>query len=456
MTLIEVLAATLLVAVIAIGTFAGFDSAGRASADQRTHAQATQLAQEDEERVRGLTATKLAELAKAGSEAKTWPASGTTFTITSSAKYVSAAKNTFSCETAGATADYLQTTSSVTWPALGSRAPVTQSSIVTNAASGLLVKVFNQNSAPVSGALVKLSGEATGEQTTPASGCVTFLGLSAKEVTVAVTKGTWVDKAGKNPPATKLVKLSTTSIITEEFTIAEPGSIEAEFGTNGAYGAAVTGDTFFAFQSNIKPPPEAFQGGTASTFEHKGPSTVLKGLFPFAKVVGHEPEPYTVWAGDCEKNKPDYVTSGLVRVGEANEAKVTPGATAPVKVEVPELRVEVYEGTLASKLSKLKESNSAKFINKECSGEKAQNASPVVFEHKVKVKEGALVEKYLPYAKTLELCVAGKLASGKYAKNTFTTAVYPLLTNTAKAGTSVGLLYLKGSGFKESASALEC
>src|ERR1019366_658544 len=110
--------------------------------------------------------------------------------------------------------------------ALGSRAPVTQSSIVTNAASGLLVKVFNQNSEPVSGALVKLSGEATGEQTTPASGCVTFLGLSAKEGTVAGTKGTWVDKAGKTPPATKVVKLSTTSIITEEFTTAEPGSLE--------------------------------------------------------------------------------------------------------------------------------------------------------------------------------------------------------------------------------------
>ncbi len=447
MTLIEVLAATLLVAVIAIGTFAGFDSAGRASADQRTHAQATQLAQEDEERVRGLTATKIAELAKAGSEAKTWPASGTTFTITSSAKYVSAAKNTFSCETAGATADYLQTTSSVTWPALGSRAPVTQSSIVTNAASGLLVKVFNQNSEPVSGALVKLSGEATGEQTTPASGCVTFLGLSAKEVTVAVTKGTWVDKAGKNPPAAKLVKLSTTSIITEEFTIAEPGSIEAEFGSNGAYGVAVVGDTLFAYQSNIKPPPEAFQGGTASTFTHK--SAVLKGLFPFAKVVGHEPEPYTVWAGDCEKNKPDYVTSGLVTVGAANEAKVKPGTTATVKGEVPELRVEVYEGTLASKLSKLKESTSAMFINKECSGEKTQNASPVVYKHKVKIKEGALVEKYLPYAKTLELCVVGKLASGKYYKNTFTTANYPALTNTAKAGTTVAL-YLKDSTGKES------
>src|ERR1700680_2101375 len=39
MTLIEVIASALLVALIAIGTFVGFDSSGRASADQRSHAQ---------------------------------------------------------------------------------------------------------------------------------------------------------------------------------------------------------------------------------------------------------------------------------------------------------------------------------------------------------------------------------------------------------------------------------
>ncbi|HME01779.1 MAG TPA: hypothetical protein VKG38_01955, partial [Solirubrobacteraceae bacterium] len=60
--LLEVLISALLVGLIAVGTFAGFDSAGRARADERAHAQATQLAEQDEERLRGLTTTQLAQL----------------------------------------------------------------------------------------------------------------------------------------------------------------------------------------------------------------------------------------------------------------------------------------------------------------------------------------------------------------------------------------------------------
>ena len=66
--LLEVVISALLVALIAVGTFAGLEGAGRASADERTHAEATKLAQLDEERLRGLTTTQLAELAQKGSE----------------------------------------------------------------------------------------------------------------------------------------------------------------------------------------------------------------------------------------------------------------------------------------------------------------------------------------------------------------------------------------------------
>src|ERR1700734_4137504 len=51
-TLIEVVISALLVAIIAIGTLAGFDSAGRATTDERQHNQATLLAEQDEELLR--------------------------------------------------------------------------------------------------------------------------------------------------------------------------------------------------------------------------------------------------------------------------------------------------------------------------------------------------------------------------------------------------------------------
>ncbi len=52
----------MLVAVIAVGTFTAFDAAGRSSADTRAHAQATQLAGQEQERLRGLTTTQVAQL----------------------------------------------------------------------------------------------------------------------------------------------------------------------------------------------------------------------------------------------------------------------------------------------------------------------------------------------------------------------------------------------------------
>src|SRR5271155_1991301 len=102
--LLEVVISALLVGLIAVGTLAGFEAAGKAGSDQRAHAQATELAAQDEERLRGGTETE--------PETKTASYSGTTFTITSSAQYASAAKESLSCETTGAAANYVQTTSS--------------------------------------------------------------------------------------------------------------------------------------------------------------------------------------------------------------------------------------------------------------------------------------------------------------------------------------------------------
>jgi len=122
--LLEVVISALLVGLIAVGTLGGFDSAGRARADERAHAQATQLVEQDEDRLRGLTTTQLAQLGTAEPRyeaengmclekisstysywnqastsfcEKTAPFAGTTYTgvvfsVTSSAEFASAEK----------------------------------------------------------------------------------------------------------------------------------------------------------------------------------------------------------------------------------------------------------------------------------------------------------------------------------------------------------------------------
>lgn len=462
--LIEVVISALLVGLIAIGTLSGFESANRAGSDQRAHAQGTQLAQQDEERLRGKTTTELAALTAAGPSigyeadngfcieevstkwqyAKTEnkyemcntpvaysakPYTGTPFTVTSSAQYASASKEKIACETSGATADYVQTTSSVTWPTLvaAKRPSVTQSSVVTNSVSGLLVKVFDQYHLPVSGAEVTVTGEAATKQTTGITGCVTFLGIAAKTVEqkkvveVTVTDAGFVDRAGNNPPLKSTVTLSPNSLSTEEFIIGKRGAIEAEFVSEiGGVMTPVESDTFYAAQSSINPPPADLIGGKAETI---APKVTLENLFPFAKPGTTTPESYIVYAGDCEKNSPAIASAGAVPLTAQNEPSFVPGATAKVKLEVPEVNVKIWEGTKATPLLVIAKSESARIINKECENTSAQRyaTGAVPFKTVVKIAAGILEPKYRyqPYAKELELCVVAKMATGKFVKNTF-------------------------------------
>jgi hypothetical protein len=443
--LIEVVISALLVALIAIGTFAGFDGAQRAGADVRTHAQATTLARQDEERLRGLTSTQLAALIKKGSEQQTpvvlggkivegKTVGGIAFTVTSSASFVSGAKNSLSCETNSGTANYIQTTSSVRWTGLKSTRPaVTQSSILSTLLTGLLVRVKNQNEEPVEGATVTITGADSGSQTTNAQGCALFVELSPGTVTVAVSKPPWVEANGKSGGTSKSASVVSERTETSEAQIAEPGAITAEFESNGT--AGVKGDSFVAYQAGIGE-PSFFVGGTAGKYESS--VTSAKTLFPFAK--NKIAEPYTVYAGDCTANNPETVTSGGEKI-KPREAKVEPNATATVSkpLELPEVKVQIYEGTSATKKSLVTSGEPAEIINKECEKQKSQNyTTEVPYKHTVKVSAGVLTAEtaHQPYAKTLELCVVAKVEKFDYLDQV-------ALKNEAKTGVTVPTIYLK-------------
>ncbi len=425
-TLIEVLVSALIVSLIAVGTLTGFESAGRASADERAQNQATLLAAEDEERLRGLNVTELDQL---GTSSRTTTANGTVFTITSSAQYVAGSENKLTCETTGGAANYIQTTSKVTWSALHSRLPVTQSSIVNVPTSlTLLVKTWNQKHEALEGATVKVTNRARtvtdAEETTPASGCVVFGALPEKEVDVQATLPNAVNEAEEpaaSAPAKEVTLSPTTLTGPVEFTLAPPGSIEAKFENNGS---TVTGDTFFATHTGVT---KALVGGKAGTY---GSAATLTGLFPFPSG-----SPYTVYAGDCAANNPTTVAG----VKEPPTAQVEPNGVARPNVEVPAFNLTVYKGTTTGE-GVLTTATSAKIINTACSST----------AHEVKITSGGLLEqKYQPYAKELQVCVVG-LVSGTYYKST-----QGGFSNAAKAGTSQSF-FLKKTVEKTSTSPLTC
>ncbi len=354
MTLIEVLIASVLTAFIAIGTFTAFDAAGKSSVDERSHAQGTVLGQQDQERLRSFTTTALEQmgtietyraengmcLEKSGSaytyfngakntlfcEKVTGFAgntyTGTVFTVTSTASYVSAEKGgentSLVCEKSGGSGSYLAVKSSVKWTSLGSRPPVTQTSNLNVPASYvLLVKVVNQANEPVEGATVTVTpGPST---TTPASGCVTFGGLTSETVEVSATKGSWTDFTGKTPTTKTGVKVSTTSITEVELHLAESGSIVGEFESNGV---ATEGSAFYALETKITSP--SFYVAASATPEAK---ITQNKLFPFVKTVKPlEYESYVVYAGDCEANNPETVTAAGEKI-KYKSVPVPPGSS---------------------------------------------------------------------------------------------------------------------------------
>jgi type II secretory pathway pseudopilin PulG len=426
-TLIEVVISALLVGLIALGTLSGFDSASRASGNERARNQATLLAAKDEERLRSLS---VEELTQFGS--KTLPSvteNGTVFTITSAAEYVSGAENKLTCETTGGAANYIQTTSTVTWPVPNSHASVTQSSVVDVPTSlTLLVKVWNQNHEGQAGATVKVINPKTSatdaEETTPASGCVVFGKLPEKEVEVQATVANAVNEA-EEPVVTapaKEVTLSATQLTGPiEFTLAAPGSIEAAFESNGS-AVGVTGDTFFVTHTGVT---KTLSGGKAGTYTT---TSSLTGLFPFHS------SPYSVYAGDCAANSPTTVAS----IKEPS-AQVEPSLVTRPKVEVPAFNLTVYKGTTTGE-GVLTTATSAKVINTACSST----------AHEVKITSAGLLEqKYQPYAKELQVCVVG-LVAGTYYKSTQSG-----FSNIAKVGTSQSF-FLKKSVEKSSTSLLTC
>jgi hypothetical protein len=479
--LLEVVVSALLVALIAVGTLSGIDASNRATGDERAHAQATVIAQQDEERLRGLTATKLAQLVSTtqtvaenglcvekvsgawlylskealekstaceqsglAKEYVSKSASGTIFTVTSSASYASAAKEKLACETEKGTPDYIQTTSSVTWPTLGSRPAVSQSSLVAVPKSDtLLARVKNRSNEPVSEATVKVdkkgasSYEALATATTPASGCVVFGGLTESKVYVVAERGNWVNHNGEEPGQSEVKwveeQLSTTAITeAASFVLEAPGSISAEFASNKV---PVESFTFAALQAEISA-GEMVGGSETNTSK----SYELTKLFPFKE------NKYTVYAGACSANDPVEVSGHEAGVSDPS-VQVEPNLTAKVTIEAPAVNVTVYQGSIVSE-GVLASAASAKIFNPECKG-KANQRGTMPTEYPVTISNGELVQKYLPYAKKLELCVAAKVG-GTYYKNKLAIA------NTKKTGTSSLSLFLKGAGSESSGSLKSC
>ena len=335
-TLIEVLVAALLVALIATASLTGFGAVSDVAGNQRNEEQAATLAQQDQARLRGLTITQLS--GALGNQAATTVIDGTTYTVTSKSQFVSGASGAASCSTSGATgnADEVTTTSTVTWAPLNDgRPPVIVHGIITPAQGGsLIVSATDQNGNGLAGVTATVAGPSTVTPlTTDSTGCAVFAGLAGGTYTVSYSDPGYVDKNGNPPASWSGPVTSTQTTSATPLQLAQDGAISATFTTfyNGASQPA-TSDTFVAANSVGGITPRVF--GTDSTPTNNAYSSTIVSpttVFPF-------PGAYSAYAGTCNANSWASAPAPPTTV-------VTPTATSSVVIPEPAMIVRVWGDT---------------------------------------------------------------------------------------------------------------
>jgi hypothetical protein len=316
--LIEVLVSAVLVVLVASGVYLGLDAASATSGVNKNRSIASEVAQQDQDRMRAMTVTELSNY-----RATTTSAVGpVTYTIASTAGWVTDSTGTASCTSADAKASYLRIASSVTWPGMHIK-PVTIESVIappagsfgTNQGS-LAVQVRDRNGVGVPGVSVSLSGAQSYTDVTNSIGCVLWGYLPVGNYTVTLAKNGYVDPSGVAAPS-KTAGVVGEAVSTVAFDYDLGGRIKANYETLSA-GAPIpaNGTAFMAVTSHLSVPLAPFGDAQPHT-------SFTSGLvFPFT-------DPYGAYAGNCTGADP-------VASGQSSQlALVLPGATTAVTLREP-------------------------------------------------------------------------------------------------------------------------
>jgi len=429
--LLEVLISAVIVAMIVIATFTGFDASNRATAGERSHAQADVLAQQDEDRLRSLQIGELSNL----SETRTAEYNQTKYTIVSTGEFVADTSGTTSCSPEAQEASYVRTTSKVTWPSLGTRPPVVETSLITPPAGGaLLVQVFDGDGKPVPGMTVKATGPSpsTGAVTalTGEKGCVIFAGMPEGKYEVTTFQSGFSDKNGNSEPLVSERSVTLVPGTTEKrtFEFDQPGGLTVTFEPS-TLGEEAAGDTFVA-QNPSMPTPSFKTYGAAGTYVAS--ITSGKTLFPFGEPsppAEHAIGQYTVYAGTCEADEPK-------RNGQPENpaVNVLPNEIVAKKVPLPAINIKVMSGSSSGSpgVAVTKFEGAFKDEGAECGGKEHPFST-------IAATEGEL-HKGMPFGK-FSLCVVSKEKVGtptaEYRKLKGT-----LFENKLAGGTPLTTIYL--------------
>jgi prepilin-type N-terminal cleavage/methylation domain-containing protein len=353
-TLIEVLMSALIVTLIAGAVAGGLMANVKATGDQHRRTQAQALAEQDQERLKGLSAEQLDNL----SQTYTSTQDNYRFTVSSRAWYLNSTTGASCSSAGGAGATYFKTISTVSWtdPTGTARTLATDESVITPPAGGsILAQFHDQTTAPLSGVNVAATGPESDAATSDGNGCTIFTGLDTGAYNMTFTDSGYVDPNGNASPLTDTSTVASTGIatpsrgnpiemglgggITGTFRLAGTGTPGTQayapdmswYGSGGGYSMS-------DFRNNDPTGTSSYASLPTTTVANDNLATApAGGLFPFASLNPTSyANNYQVWAGACRAEQPP---AGV------NPASVTPGLTnLGVNVYEPELYLTTTRG----------------------------------------------------------------------------------------------------------------
>ncbi len=347
------LVSALLVALIASAVATALVAGATATGDQRNRSRAAGLAQLDQERLRGLSAQQLTDLAPPNQQVRTVTLGAIPYTITSTANFLSSTGGS-ACGTTGAgAAAYYEVISSVTWPP-NHRTPVLMESQITPPAGGtLLVMTEDQTGAALPGVAVNATGPSPVAGTTDTQGCAIFGGLTSGDYTLGLTDPGYVND--NDVPANPL---NISATVTSTGTATPSGGNPVRLGLAGTFSATFNANSG-ALTGQQADSVSWFGTGSAdsmATYKSQGyscgsigcapngvvgtpvPSTGSIALYPFAFVgppvtyAGN----YHIWAGPCRQEEPP---AGI------DTFTVGPGSSQTAAIQEPALSFVVKSGS---------------------------------------------------------------------------------------------------------------
>lgn len=369
--LVEVLVSALMVAVIAAAVATALIAGIQTVSDQRARSRAAALAQLDQERLRGLSAVQLTDLAPPNQQVRTVTVGGVTYTITSTANFLNSTGGSACGSTGAGAAAYYEVISSVTWPT-NHRSPVVMESQITPPAGGtLLVNTVDQTGTALPGVTVTANGPSSATGVTDTQGCAIFGGLSTGDYTLGITDAGYVND--NDVPADPL---NVSATVTSTGTATPSGGNPIRLGLAGTFnanfwGATAGGQTssstpiytaqpadsvswygtgssdsmssylcqFFTTANTCPPPTTSYGAPTTQATGVTLPASGTQTLYPFAYLG--PPVTYTgnyhLWAGPCRQEEPPAGTDSFT---------VGPGSVQTAAIQEPTLNVAVdFNGT---------------------------------------------------------------------------------------------------------------